>query len=152
MAKSASKHRKTRAFPGRRGPASSQPVLKLERVELSPALFLLLFAGRALSRGGGRRTGTPIGSLGSAAALDFVHLRGWRNCLPALIRGVYFQLVRIGRDIRLEFVRVGRGGRRRRRSTCLGDCGRRAIRPRGWRVRRGRRPSPPPGLGGGGVS
>src|ERR1700746_3969100 len=93
MARSVSKHRKTRAFPERRGPASSQPELKLERVELSQTLFLLLFAGRALSRGGGRRTGTPIGSLGSAAALDFVHLRRWWDRLPALIRGVYFQLV-----------------------------------------------------------
>src|ERR1700756_273630 len=141
MARSVSKHRKTRVFPGRRGPAASQPVLKLERVELSQTLFLLLFAGRALSRGGGRRTGTPIGSLGSAAALDFVHLRGWRDCLPALIRGVYFQLVRIGRDIRLVFVRVGRGRSRRRRSTRLIDCGRRAVGPRGWGVWGGGRPS-----------
>src|SRR5207245_3622566 len=88
MARSLSKQRKTRAFPGRRGPASSQPVLKLERVELSQTLFLLLFAGRALSRGGGRRNGTPIGSLGSAAALFFVFMRGWWLCLTALIRGV----------------------------------------------------------------
>src|ERR1700756_1564494 len=141
MAKRVSKQRKKRAFPGRRGPASSQPVRKLERVELSQPLFLLLFAGRALCRGGGRRTGTPIGSLGSAAALDFIHLRGGRDCLPALIRGVYFQLVRSGRDIRLEFVRVGRGRSGRRRSTRLVDCSRRAIGPRGWGVWGGGRPS-----------